>query len=146
MAKRGRKPKTVADLPDNWKEIVILLSLEGKFEEQIKTALCLSKGREVKSINRIWYALQERDSEFRETLKKADVFRKSYWLDLAQKGVRTTFFNTGLWFIVMKNCFGWKDKTEVDHGLTDNFFDKFVNLTKDDLLKKFNELISRKLK
>ncbi len=139
--KTGRPTKTSNDLPSNWKAMVIELSLQGKFEEQIRTAICLSAGKHPESIDTLWSKLKEREDEFQEVLKKATTFRKAWWLDAGQKGIKTTFFNTGAWFIVMKNCFGWRDKTEIEHGLSDSTVEKFANLPVAELLKRANDLI-----
>lgn len=132
--KTGRPPKTLEDLPENWEEIVMLGSLAGKFEEQIKRDILIAGGENLKSMNMLWAKLKEREPDFREAVKKGELLRKAWWLDKAQKGINTTFFNTALWFIVMKNCFGWKDKTEIDHGLNDDLLEKYKDMKAHELL------------
>lgn len=103
--KTGRPQKTLKDLPKNWKEIVIELSAQGKAECQIRAALC--------GINiSLWYALEKREKEFAETLKKAKYLCKAWWIDQGQQGLTTVGFQTGLWSMNMKNRFGWSDKQD----------------------------------
>jgi hypothetical protein len=43
----------------------------------------------------------------------------------------------------LKN-FNWKDKTEIEHGLSENLIEKFSTLTTPDLIKKLHELTAGK--
>ena len=43
----------------------------------------------------------------------------------------------------LKN-FDWKDKTEVDHNISENLLEKFGNLTAQDLIKKLHEFTAGK--
>lgn len=139
--KRGRPLKRIEDVfPENWREIVILGSLEGKFEEQILRDLVTSNGRDYKNISTLWKKLKEREVEFQSLVKKGYLLRKAWWMDAGQKGIKTTFFNTGAWFITMKNCFGWKDKSEVEHALADETLDKFREMKAEDLIERQKNL------
>jgi hypothetical protein len=47
----------------------------------------------------------------------------------------------GAKFSLINNYESWKDKSELDHGLADSFFEKFSNLDIEEIKKRANELI-----
>lgn len=115
----GRPRKTVDDcLPANWKEIILEMCANGKSEVQIRAALCLAGGS---FSHNIWYALQERDEEFCETIKNGRDLCQAWWESKSQENVthgRDIVFETGNWSMNMKNRFKWTDRVEntVDVG------------------------------
>jgi hypothetical protein len=52
----------------------------------------------------------------------------------------------GAKFGLINNYSGWKDKTEVDHGVTDSLMEKFNDTDISDLVKKANGIITGKSK
>lgn len=106
--KGGRPPKTTEDLPANWREIVLGMSVEGKSDVQIRAALCGT------SIN-LWQALKKRDQEFGSILEQGKVLCESWWQNQAHDNLKSRSFNCVLWYMNMKNRFGWKDKSEMKH-------------------------------
>lgn len=141
--KRGRPPKTLSTsgLPENWKEIVIQKSLEGCSDAEIRRDICLLMGPNVKNITMLWYALKAREPEFLEAINMGKTFCEAWWLQKAREGVNNQYFQSFLWFCNMKNRFGWVDKTEVDHGLTDETYEKMKELSVDKLGLRFQALI-----
>lgn len=128
--KGGRPAKKVEDvLPPNWKEIIRDLSIQGKADAQIRAHFCMMGGQ---FSDQMWYALQKRDEEFRVTISQCKVLAESWWLDKAQSGLESKGFQTFLWFCNMKNRFGWKDKTDVEHSGT-------IDLTAKGILSRVQE-------
>jgi hypothetical protein len=64
------------------------------------------------------------------------IIENAYEISLRQNGNAGDIFG-------LKN-FGWRDKTEVEHGLSENLIEKFGSLPTPDLLKKLNELTAGK--
>ena len=137
--KPGRPSKTTADLPKNWKNIMLRMSRRGASEIQIRAAILSSNGLTYDSVRNTWYKLQEKDSEFREAIMLGKIFCEAWWIEKGQKKLNSKYFQGYTWFNNMKNRFGWHDKTEIEHGITDETFDKLKSLTPAEVDKKILE-------
>ncbi len=136
--KTGRKQKTLKDinLPDNWKERVKELDAQGYSEEEIYLHYY--------RINpHLFEKLCDRELEFRQTVKKAEILCKGWWIEQSRKSLRRQHYQSALWFMNMKNRFGWKDKTDIEHSLADSTIDKFATLSSQELLVKANAIIGK---
>jgi hypothetical protein len=112
MAKHpgGRPPKRKEDcLPTNWKEIIYDLSAQGCSDVEIRAKLCLAGG---KFSLTVWNALKERDQEFCEVIRNALILCQAWWEEQGRVNLGVKGFQTALWFINMKNRFGWTDNRE----------------------------------
>ena len=103
----GRPRKTVENcLPDNWKEVILARSAEGCSDVEIRAELCLLGGS---FSHQTWYALEEREEEFFETIKKGKVLCQAWWEKQGRIALNDKVFQTGLWYANMKNRFMWRD-------------------------------------
>lgn len=139
----GRPPKTLEDLPPDWKEKILEYASQGMSECEIRANLSKRGG---KFCIKLWYALEEREAEFRETLKIANGLCRAWWEEQARLNINHKNgmnFEAALWFMNMKNRFGWRDKTEIDHGVSDETYDKYSALSVPELLNKINELVGK---
>ena len=59
-----------------------------------------------------------------------------------EMAMRTSEVNNAGNIFALKN-FGWTDKYEVDHGLSDSYFEKYKDLTDGELQTRFNSLCGR---
>ena len=110
--KMGRPLKTVDNcLPKNWQEIILQKSSEGWSEVEIRAHLCLMGG---KFCQKTWDAIKKRESDFLLTIRKAKELCEAWWIQQGRESVKSRNFQTGLWFINMKNRFGWSDKQETE--------------------------------
>ena len=135
----GRPKATLNDLPPAWKSIILSGSLQGKFESEIRADIVLSRGKKTENIVTMWYALKGREVEFSETLKIALIFRKAYFEKLGRKALKSRYFKEHTWQSIMKNCFGYVDKMEVEHGITDDAFEKYKSLSPKEIDQKLAE-------
>jgi len=103
----GRPRTTVNDLPDGWQDIVMMLGQEGKSAVQIRCKLGIGMSA--------WETLLEDSDEFRETIKNAKDLCECWWEDRGQEMTKGDGGNATVWIFNMKNRFGWKDKTEMEH-------------------------------
>ncbi|HEB13755.1 MAG TPA: hypothetical protein ENI13_02110 [candidate division CPR3 bacterium] len=62
------------------------------------------------------YALIKRDKEFSATIKEAVLLAEAWWMTMGRKNLRRKTFRDVLWYMNMKNRFGWKDKHDVTSG------------------------------
>lgn len=114
----GRPIKTTANsLPENWKEIIYTMSAEGCSDVEIRAALITAGGIKSASIEKLWYALQEREEEFYLTIKSAKELCQAWWEKQGRENLNSKFFQTGCWYANMKNRFGWRDNKDVNLGV-----------------------------
>lgn len=137
----GRPPIKKEDvLPSNWKQIIMEKCAEGWSEAEIKAHLCM-KGKRFS--DPIWDSLKEKDAEFVDAIRKGKVLCEAWWTKQSRKGIRSKHFQSFLWFCNMKNRFGWKDKTEIDHGVTDETYEKMEKYGISDIAAALNQFTSR---
>jgi len=142
MAKRGRPAKKMEDcLPKDWKEIILSMSYKGASEVEIRAAILKSNGLKYDSVHNLWYALKNRETEFQETLSIAKVFCEAWWVEKGQKKLNSQYFQGYTWLANMKNRFGWRDKTEIEHNVPDKLLDKFKDTDTKGLIEKLNALL-----
>ena len=110
----GRPTKKLQDMqfPSNWKDIIFEMSLQGCSDVEIRAKLLTSSGVKAKTIEYMWYKLQEIDEEFSRTVQIAHKLCNAWWEREGREGLKAQVFNTGLWYANMKNRFGWADKKE----------------------------------
>lgn len=128
----GRPKKMLKDigLPSNWKEIIYGMSAMGCSEVEIRAHFLMLGGQ---FSQKTWDAIKEREKEFLLTIQKSKILCQAWWEAQSRKSLRNPNFQTGSWYANMKNRFGWRDKTEIDHGLQDSLLDKFKDWTPDEI-------------
>lgn len=128
MAKVGRPKKTLDDLPKDWEKRILDLKSEGGSDVECRAALDISKD--------LWYRFIDDIPKFSETIKKGDELCETWWLKVGREGVFQTSggggvhtnLNPTLWYMNMKNRFGWRDKQEVELSVKEN---AVINIVKD---------------
>lgn len=101
----ARPKKTLKDLPKNWKNTVLKIKKEGGSDVEVRVALDISVD--------LWDRFKKEIEEFSETIKKGRDLCEAWWLEKGRQ-LENKQFNAVLWYMNMKNRFGWKDKTETD--------------------------------
>jgi hypothetical protein len=103
--------KTIASLPENWKEIIMQIGREGGMMVHYMNAMNLSAVT--------YYRFLEDYPEFAEVVEEAQRHSEEWWVAKAMEafeGGKSKMFNQHLWGFIMKNRFSkhWRDKTEMD--------------------------------
>lgn len=87
---------------------------KGCSDVEIRAELGISKD--------IWYRFMEEEKTFSETIKRYRELCQAWWEKQAREGLIHTSgegyhrnLSPTLWYMNMKNRFGWKDKQEVTH-------------------------------
>lgn len=86
---------------------------EGGSDAEAKVAMAIPPSRAMS--NTLWDDLQKREPEFSEAIKEGRQLAEAWWMMMARQNLITyegIKFSAPLWFINMKNRFGWKDKIE----------------------------------
>lgn len=103
----GRPKKTLDDLPEGWKEGILALAGEGASDVELRVYLDISID--------LWYRFIKEEPEFTETIKRCSAVCEVWWQKQGRLSLRDKEFSPTLWYMNMKNRFGWADKKEVDH-------------------------------
>ncbi|MGO7032637.1 hypothetical protein ACCT19_17120 [Rhizobium ruizarguesonis] len=117
----GRPLTTIADLVENWRDIMHTIYADGGSDAEVKIALAVPPSRAIS--NMLWDDLQAREPEFSEAIREGRILAEMWWQRKGREGLFTCEglkFSSQLWFMNMKNRFGWKDRQEVEHSADKN--------------------------
>ena len=106
MAKRGRPLLQLEDLPKGWEESIISMSKEGASIVEIAIELDISRTTLA--------AMTKRDEYFLNTIKRCKRYCEGWWLRKGRTELENRDFSSTLWYMNMKNRFGWTDKQQTD--------------------------------
>ncbi len=108
------KPKPVMGRPTLYKpefcEMVIPWLKEGYSIEEI--------GLELDVGYTTVYEWMERHPDFAAAIKRGREFSKAWWMKNGRSQLNSDSFNSTLWYMNMKNRFGWADKKEIQNNIT----------------------------
>jgi len=102
----ARPKKTISDLPKNWKDKVIKLKKQGASDVEVRAELDISQD--------LWERFIEEIKEFSLTIKRGDDLCKAWWEKHGRTNLNNKEFNCVLWYMNMKNRFGWKDNNNLE--------------------------------
>lgn len=100
----GRPLIQLKDLPD-WESIIIDKMKVGASLQEIYGHLDISEST--------FKRLCRDNPEFSRTVKKGIRLSQTWWLEIGRSYMRDKEFNATLWYMNMKNRFGWADKQEI---------------------------------
>jgi hypothetical protein len=95
----GHKSRKVFDEKDI--DMVLNILKEGGSIISVAAALHISR--------EMIYKWKERDEVFRETIQKGIVYSEAWWQNQGKGSLRDKDFNCVLWYMNMRNRFGWCD-------------------------------------
>lgn len=104
----ARPKKTLKDLPKDWKKRVMNLKKEGGSDVEVRAELGISQD--------LWERFIKEIEEFSLTIKKGNDLCEAWWESKGRKNLDNRQFNAVLWYMNMKNRFGWRDKSEIAHS------------------------------
>lgn len=104
----GRPKKTLDDLPKNWERKCFELFKKGYSTCEIVA--------EIFGISYNTYLnFLKKEKEFLKSIKDLEKFSKAWWMSKGRTNIENKEFNSTLWYMNMKNRFGWVDKQEIKH-------------------------------
>ena len=105
----GGRPKiTLADLPANWEELILNEMRAGASLCEIEGMLDIAPGTRKR--------LMREHPEFLAAIKKGIRLSKAWWLSQGRLHLNAMKFDSTLWYMNMKNRFGWRDRHDFKHG------------------------------
>lgn len=110
MAKMGRPKKTPENsFPVGWEDHILALGAEGASDVEIYNYLDICY--------ETFCRLLREDDHFSKTVKKARRLCEAWWQKNGRENIKNKEFNSTLWYMNMKNRFGWCDRREqkIDH-------------------------------
>jgi len=96
------------DLPKKWKEKTLQLMGEGGSLVEVMVLLNISD-----DLYKRWLT---EEPEFSETIKKGLKLSEAWWVKTGRVNLYNKDFSPVLWYMNMKNRFGWKDRQDVTSG------------------------------
>lgn len=109
MADKGRPKITTDEFPEGWEDAVIALGAEGASDVELRDYLnCIAF--------ETWERLLNEDPHFFETIKIARSKCEVWWQKVGRTNLWTKEFSPTLWYMNMKNRFGWRDKEDINVG------------------------------
>ena len=75
--------------------------------------------------------------QFQEAFTRAKQLQEEMIVDNATKGLYNPHFTV----FAMKNMCGWRDKTDIEHAVSDETFEKYKSLSIEELKKKVDGLL-----
>ena len=109
----GGRPKKEFKAWPNWKQDIYDLYSQGAGDIEIR-ALVAEKMEDTETCSWIlWDRWLEEEPEFCETIKKGRILCERWWQQQGRENLKDKDFSPTLWYMNMKNRFGWADKQEV---------------------------------
>lgn len=112
MAERGAPLKKL-DLPDGWEMDILAIYADGGNDVEVKAEIRAMRGT---FSNDLWDRWMKDEPNFSETIKEGRLLSEAWWNKLARKNLTNKEFNSTLWYMNMKNRFGWTDKVQTEHS------------------------------
>ncbi len=111
------RPKENPDdsLPKDWDKTILSLYEVGASDVEIKRWIYRQRGS---FSNDLWERWNREHQKFSDTIKTGHMLAHAWWLECGRLNVMSVDapgsakINTGLWYINMKNRFGWADKVD----------------------------------
>lgn len=114
---------------------------EGASDEEIKAYIWEQRGS---FSNDLWDRWLKEEEAFAETIKKGRALSRRWWEKSGRANLKDKDFSPTLWYMNMRNRFGWADKTLVEqngsvrheHSVSDNdkaLINQFIKENKNEL-------------
>lgn len=104
------RPKKALDLWKGWANDILDLYVEGASDVEIKALVWKKKGS---FSNDLWNRWMDEEEEFSQTIKMGRTFAKAWWERKGRSGVDSQEINATMWYMNMKNRYGWRDKQDI---------------------------------
>lgn len=102
----GRPKIQTSDFAADWQQQIINLMQYGASRAEVYALLDIS--------DMTFARLMREDKEFAGTIKRGERLSKSWWENTARTSLRNKEFNSTLWYMNMKNRFGWVDRQQTE--------------------------------
>ena len=102
-------------LPTEYKQDILSMYQQGYSDEEIKAYFYEKLGS--MSFD-LWERWLEEEPEFSKLIKYGQLLSLAWWKSHGRKELKNKEFNNVLWYMNMKNRFGWSDNQNIKHSGT----------------------------
>lgn len=114
MSERGRPKEDLSSLPEDWESMILELYYDGASDVEVKALIYEWRGT---FSNDLWDRWLKEEVIFSETIKKGRQLSEAWWQRKGRTNLHSKDFNPTLWYMNMRNRFGWADKQEVKQSV-----------------------------
>ena len=136
------KKQGLDTLPKNWKEEILKLYADGRFDTHTKIWIREQRGS---FSNKLWSRWLAEEDEFLDVIQYGHDLSYKYWIDIARDNLTSRSFNNPTWKTLMVNIFNWRDVT-LDMNLDDKSAKSktdYSKMSETDLMKSLGDGIEQ---
>jgi len=104
--------KNVKTLPQNWEDVVLTMYAEGAGDVEVMKKIIEWTGSFSRDLWDRWIKDEER---FGRVIAMGNILSNAWWERNGRINIENKAFNSGLWYMNMKNRFGWADTQNIEH-------------------------------
>lgn len=121
-------------LPKGWEKILATEYKEGASDVEVKARLKMTQS--------LWDVLYNdaTSSEFKSVVDFGRMLAKAWWMTQARKNLHSRQFNATLWLMVMKNQYGYSDKSVVTTKHVEDMSSDELDSRISEAMKKFTKV------
>jgi len=101
----GKPKRTLKSLPVDWYDYILSEMSEGASLQEIKAHFDISN-----TLHERWMG---EEPEYKETIKRGKELSEAWWQKQGRVHLQNKEFSATLWYMNMKNRFGWKDRQDI---------------------------------
>ena len=99
-------------LPQDWKEVILGMYSEGASDIEVMRQIWEWRGSFSKDL---WERWIKEEASFKEVISMGNILSQAWWEMNGRKNIANKGFNSVLWYMNMKNRFGWADTQSIEH-------------------------------
>lgn len=101
----GKPKRTISSLPEGWYDYILEEMNQGASLQEIKAHFDISN-----TLHERW---MDEEPEYKETIKRGIELSHAWWQKQGRVHLQNKDFSATLWYMNMKNRFGWKDRQDI---------------------------------
>ena len=125
----------LARLPKDWEKIVATEYMEGASDFEVMASLRMTKPL----FDRLYG--DPETAVFKDVVDFGRLMAKAWWYRRGRQGLDSRQFNGNLWYQIMKNRYGWSEKTTTTTKDVEDMSSDELDARVAEAIKKFNKVV-----